>query len=722
MAHNNSECDQPHPVPEQVAHQHRLLQVTNDVAAILLQSFPDEFEKDLLRCMEMMGRAVNADRVCIWRNHVQEDKLHCTQLYEWVVNAEPQQGSKYTTSIPYAKNAPGWEEKLSSGKCINSIVSKMTQAEQDQLQPQGIISIMVVPVLLKNHFWGFVGFDDCHTERVFSTSDELILRSVALLFTNALLRNTMAEDMRTTMTQMHAVISNYGGLIWSIDCDMKITLFDGLLLKKLGYSPNYFEGKSIETALKRGRHFDIVERVRNTFTEGIQDWVNEIDGMAFHHHITPVFDLEGKVVCVVGSSVDISETIRLQKDLESALEAEQAASHAKSRFLSNMSHEIRTPMNAIIGMMSIGRSASTIDRKDYAFDKIGEASTHLLGVINDILDMSKIEAEKFELSPVLFNLEHMLKKVVEVISFRADERLQKLNTKIDTNIPRMLIGDDQRLTQVITNLLSNALKFTPAGGLVQLEALLLTRDADNCTIQVNVTDNGIGMTPEQQERLFNPFEQAESNTTRKYGGTGLGLAICKRIISFMDGTISVHSEVGSGSTFSFTVHLKIAEDQFERKTEFLKGTTPQNLRVLVENDASEGMQQTTTFSGRHVLLAEDVEINREIVLSLLEETGMTFTCAENGLIAVQLFKEAPDKYDLIFMDMQMPVLDGLDATRQIRAIDHPSAKNIPIIAMTANVFREEVESCIGAGMNAHVGKPLDINEVRLQLQKHLKPR
>ena len=714
MAQGNGESARPHPEREQVAHQHRLLQVTNDIAAILLQSVPREFEKDLLRCMEMMGRAVDADRVYIWRNHVRDGRLHCTQLYEWAVNAEPQQGNEYTIDIPYSENIPGWEEKLSRGQCINSIVSNMTQAEQEQLGPQGIISILVVPVFLKDHFWGFVGFDDCHKEREFSESDELILRSASLLFTNALLRNTMVEDIRTTAAQMHAVISNYGGLIWSIDGDMMITLFNGLLLKKLGYAPSDFEGKSIETA--RGRHDDIIDRVRKTFTGEVQDWVHEIGGKAYQHHITPVLDFEGKIMCVVGSSIDISETIRLQKDLEIALEAAQAASHAKGRFLSNMSHEMRTPMNAIIGMSSIGRAADTIEGKDYAFDRIGEASTHLLGVINDILDMSKIEAEKFELSEELFNFDQLLHKVVNVISFRADERMQKLSTKIDSNIPKMLIGDDQRLAQVITNLLSNALKFTPEGGLIRLEALLLSRAGANCTIRVEVTDTGIGITPEQQARLFNAFEQAETSTTRKYGGTGLGLAICKRIVTIMGGTISVRSTGGSGSTFSFTVNLKIAESQPE-------ASLPEGVTMGGEEATHEKNQPPTqAFPGRQVLLAEDVEINREIVLSLLEETEMIFTCAENGQEAVRLFKEAPDKYDLIFMDVQMPVLDGLDATRQIRAIDHPSAKNIPIIAMTANVFREDIECCRDAGMNAHIGKPLNINEVRLQLQTYLKPK
>ena len=817
---------------------HKLMQLTNNVAAILLQSGPDEFEQDLWRCMGMIAGAVDADRMYIFRNHMKEGMLCCTQLYEWSENAEPQQNKAQNIDVSYSKTLPGWEETLSNKECINGIVSQMTQAEQNQLKPQNILSILVTPVFLNDYFWGFVGFDDCHSEHTFSESEEIVLRSAALLFTNALLRNILTENVHTSAALMQAVISNYGGLIWSIDPEMNITLFDGLLLKKLGYEPSFFEGKNLEAASRRGRHADIIERVEKTFTEGTQDWIDEIGGKSYHHYTTPVLGSDGKVEAVVGSSEDISEIIDLQKDLEQAVVAAEAASKAKGNFLSNMSHEMRTPMNAIIGMMTIGKAAKTVEKKDYAFDKIEEASTHLLGVINDILDMSKIEADKFELSEVNFNFEKLLQKAVNVLSFRIDERLQILTTTIDPAIPTMLFGDDQRLTQVVSNLLSNALKFTPIGGAIQLDAQLLAREDGNCTIQVDVTDNGIGITPEHQEKLFTSFEQAESSTTRKYGGTGLGLSICKRIINFMGGTINVQSKVGEGSTFSFTVTLKVSDDQSEANNGLLKGVTLEHIRALVVDDeketleyfsliceqmnvscdvansgaeaiqaidqnghynvyfvdwrmpgmdgielarrikesnsgnsviimvsgtawndiesdaraagvdmylpkplyisdvencllscadkhgaleSSEQSKPTAAFSGKHVLLAEDVDINREIVITLLEDTGLIFDSAENGIVAVEMFAADPDKYDLIFMDVQMPELDGLDATRQIRAIDHPNAKSVPIIAMTANVFREDIETCLEAGMNSHVGKPLDIDEVVSKLHTYLDP-
>jgi len=396
----------------------------------------------------------------------------------------------------------------------------------------------------------------------------------------------------------------------------------------------------------------------------------------------------------------------------------------KSAFLANMSHEIRTPMNAIIGMVTIGRSVSDVERKDYCLSKIGDASNHLLGIINDILDMSKIEANKFSLSPVEFIFEKMLQRVVNVINFRIDEKAQKLSVNIDKDIPKRLIGDDQRLAQVLTNLLGNAIKFTPEKGSITINARFVKEEDDVCTIQIGVSDTGIGISPEQQARLFQSFEQAESNTTRKYGGTGLGLAISKNIVEMMGGEIWINSEVGKGSTFTFTVKMKRAAEITDESV----NTNKQQAEKIGAN--------TGVFAGRRLLLVEDVEINREIVQSLLEPTQLQIDCAENGAEAVRIFTENPDKYDIIFMDVQMPEMDGYDATRRIRAFEKQrnsntesaketpkqlsgQPKGVPIIAMTANVFHEDIQKCAESGMDSHLGKPIDINEVMSKLHAYL---
>jgi CheY-like chemotaxis protein len=429
----------------------------------------------------------------------------------------------------------------------------------------------------------------------------------------------------------------------------------------------------------------------------------------------------------------------------------------------------------------------------------------------------------------------MLRKVINVINFRVEEKQQVFHLGIDKNIPARLLGDDQRLSQVITNLLSNAVKFTPEKGSIRLDARLTGDEDGLCTIQFEVTDTGIGISDEQQERLFTSFQQADSGTSRKFGGTGLGLAISKRIVELMGGRIWIESELGKGAVFFFTVQMERSNTGRQRLLD--PGVNRENVRLLVVDDDPETLfyfKETTQglglacdtassgeevvalldrnidhdiyfvdwkmpgmnginlteiikkrrtgnsvvtmissvewstiaddakaagvdrflakpllpsdiadcineclgcgsspaeeescedaaclFPGRRLLLAEDVEINREIVLALLEPTELKIDCTENGADALRLVSEDPERYDMIFMDVQMPGMDGLEATRRIRMLDSPKAKSIPIIAMTANVFREDVEKCLAAGMDDHVGKPLDMSQVFDKLKQYL---
>jgi len=544
--------------------------------------------------------------------------------------------------------------------------------------------------------------------------------------------------------------------------------------------------------------------------------------------ILPFFQNNGVFTGVLVIMSDITE-------IANAKELAENANRAKSEFLSNMSHEIRTPMNAIIGMVTICKSSDSVERKEYCLDRIEDASKHLLGVINDVLDMSKIESGKFELSSVDFVFEKMIQRVVNVNKFRADEKKQFLSVKIDKDIPKNLFGDDQRLAQVIANLLSNAVKFTREEGRIDIGAKFLGEENGFCKIQINVTDNGIGISPEQQAKLFKSFQQADNSTSRNYGGTGLGLAISKSILEMMGGNIWIESELGKGATFAFSVLLKKGEESKEKPAEHnvirsnirilavdddpvmlgyyydltsrfgascdfastcedalkaiesnggydiyfvyldlpdndgiyliekIKETEPagEELVVLISSDewsevseaanaagvdkflqkplfpsmitdivceylgieAAQAIdrQQSTEniFKGRRILLAEDIEINREIVISLLEPTQVEIETAENGSEAVTMFSRSPGRYDIIFMDLQMPKMDGHEATRTIRAMDIKEAKEIPIIAMTANVFREDVEECLESGMNSHIGKPLDFDELINQLKKFL---
>lgn len=414
--------------------------------------------------------------------------------------------------------------------------------------------------------------------------------------------------------------------------------------------------------------------------------------------VTPLFNDAAETT---GAIMILHDTTEIQNSIKRAEEA----SKAKSNFLANMSHEIRTPINAVIGMASIGSASPGIEKKDYCLDRIKSASTHLLHVINDILDMSKIEAGKFDLSITAFDFTAMLTGVVNVLSLGIEKKKLALSLAVDPAIPPVIVSDEQRLAQVISNLLSNAIKFTPGGGRVTVTAKLLSADGEaggGCVIEVTVSDTGIGISPDQEAKLFHSFEQADNSISRKYGGTGLGLVISKRIVERMNGAIRVESELGKGSSFIVTIHAGSGGAQPEAGESILTSAAVPHC-----------------FDGCTILLAEDVAINREIVLSILEPTGARVEQAGNGKEAFEKFAAAPETYDLILMDIQMPEMGGYESTRLIRAMNTEKAATIPIIAMTANVFTEDIEHCMSAGMNGHLGKPLDFNEFFSALHAHL---
>ena len=423
-------------------------------------------------------------------------------------------------------------------------------------------------------------------------------------------------------------------------------------------------------------------------------------------HVSAI-DLRLGRVCFIRADVTdvVNAERKAKEELEKALREAENASKVKSDFLSSMSHDIRTPMNAIVGMttLALANLDNTDKLRDY-LHKISVSSQHLLSLINDILDMSQIEQSKIQLNLQTIHIEELIGNISSIMTTQAEN--MGLCFKIETGVFRHIkfTGDALRIKQILINLLSNAFKFTWEGGMVIFRVEEINAESHGCVrYRFTVQDTGIGIRDEFLNRLFEPFNRSER--VSKVEGTGLGLSITKGLVDLMGGTIQVESKLRKGTKFEVELEFAVPAEQEQH---------PQDVPVEVGHG---------DLSGYHFLLVEDNEINSEILGELLQMWGATFTLRRDGLQAVNEFNQsALGTYDAIFMDIQMPVMNGYKATREIRRLDHPDAASIPIFAMTANAFAQDVRDALDAGMNAHISKPVEMDLLYSTVSKYLKKK
>ena len=583
-----------------------LLDSINKAATILLLSKNEEFENNLMLCMGMIGRAVDADRLCIWKNSVKNGKLHCTLEYEWVVHEKLRTPADISTEVPYEGNIPTLEKLLTQGECVNTLTSDMTSVEQKRFALHGIKSVFVAPVFVDDEFWGFVGCDDCHEESIFSDDVVTTLRSGSLLIANALLRNEMTLNMQKAAVE-----------------------------------------------------------------------------------------------------------------LEKALMDTQKANNAKSDFLASMSHEMRTPLNAIIGLSGLCLENSDLETDIRVnIEKVYSSGDMLLSIVNDILDISKIEAGRMELVELDYDVPSLINDTVTQNILRIGEKPIDFMLDVGVDSFARLNGDELRVKQIMNNLLSNAIKYTDEG-VVEL-SVHCRQDGDVVWVTIKVSDTGRGIKPDDLSKLFNDYSQLDVHSNRKTEGTGLGLPILKSFTEMMNGTVEVQSEYGKGSVFTVKIAQNFVTDVH------IGPEVVENLKNFRYSDEKRGYVahlERINIPYARVLVVDDNITNLDVAKGLMSTYGMKIDCVTSGQQATDAIRNEKVQYNAVFMDHMMPGMDGIEATRIIREeIGSDYAKNIPIIALTANAIAGNEQMFLSKGFNAFIPKPIELGRLDKVIKRFLRDK
>ncbi|HXC93962.1 MAG TPA: PAS domain S-box protein, partial [Geobacteraceae bacterium] len=530
-------------------------------------------------------------------------------------------------------------------------------------------------------------------------------------------RKWAEEELKRSDEQIRLLLESTAEAIYGVNLLGRCTFANPSCARLLGFNhPDELLGQNMYALVHHtrpdGAHYPVeecpmfksIQEKEGAHVDGEFLW--RADGTGFPAEYWSYPQRSGdKVVGAVVTFLDITERKLAEEQLHRAKTTAEAATRAKSEFLANMSHEIRTPMNAAIGMLYLLQQTPLADKQKNYLSKAQGAANSLLRVINDILDFSKIEAGKLDLENEPFRLGTVLGSLADLATAAIKEKPVELLVSARPDVPDNLIGDPLRLGQILLNLTNNAIKFTEEGKVIVSVETVESLE-EGVELRFYVQDTGIGMTLEQQAKLFSAFTQADTSTTRRYGGTGLGLAIARQLVEMMGGTLSVSSKEGKGSMFSFTVRFGSCSGEMAASSPAAPG---KDQRVALDAPIAE------SFVGVHILLVEDNLINQEVAREIFESRGVRVGIAGNGAEAVELVFSSGSVFDAVFMDVQMPVMDGLEATRRIRARKEFDA--LPIIAMTASAMSSDRELCFQAGMNDQVTKPVDVPELFATLSR-----